>query len=931
MNTRKTETAIEVRGASTHNLKDVNCRIPHGKLTVVTGVSGSGKSSLAFDTVYAEGQRRYVETLSTYARQFLQQMRKPPVKDIAGLPPALALKQGNHVSNARSTVGTVTEFNDHLHLLFKGAGEVHCKCCGSIVRPYTVRGIVDWLLAHASGERVVILGAIQPAEEESVEVLLRSLAAEGHRRLYHEGKVVEIDSAEAIELLDGHRIEVVVDRMAVRDEQLSRLTEAVEAALAFGDGTCMVVLHDRQSDDGSEVRRPFYTTWRCSECHTQHHPVIPALFNPQSSIGGCASCGGFGRMVGLDMARVIPDPRLTVEDGVIAPFQTRSNLPWQGQLVRACMKQGVPLDVPWRKLPKAQQQFVVSGGDGWGGVTGFFELLNEDRRKAHVRIFIAQYRGYTSCTACDGSGLSEDARAVQVGGSTMADVLAMRVDEAVDWSKNLQLSDVLGRALTDLRHEIEERLRFLQDAGVGYLTLNRQARTLSGGEMHRILLATNVGRLLTDTCYVLDEPTAGLHPADTERLFAVIRRLRDAGNTVVVVEHDPDVIQQADWVIEMGPDAGEGGGHVVFEGTVAELRKRKDTQTGRSLSTRLSPELVAERSTGAYFSVSGACLHNLDGVEAKFPKGLFSVVTGPSGSGKSTLVNDVIFGLLKEARGTASSTPLAPARLDSDDFTEVVMVDQGSISTSSRSCSLTYCGAYNAVRDLFADTEAAKALKLTAGTFSFNTPGGRCDTCEGTGVQIIEMHFMADIELECEVCRGRRFKDKIVGVRWNERSISDVLAMTVSEALVFFESRATIIRRLEPLQRVGLGYLRLGQATSRLSGGELQRLKLSSYLAMTGADVSDENRLFLFDEPTVGLHMRDVDVLVRALRDLTEQGNTVIVVEHNLDLIAASDWVVDLGPGGGPAGGTVVYEGPAAGLVEAADSLTCRYLNESFA
>ena len=922
--------AITVTGASTHNLRAVNCRIPRHALTVVTGVSGSGKSSLAFDTVYAEGQRRYVETLSTYARQFLQQMRKPPVDDISGLPPALALRQGNHVSNARSTVGTVTELNDHLQLLFKGAGTVLCKNCGVVVKPHSPRSVVDWLHHNASGERVMILGGIQPSPEESVEVLLRGLAADGHRRLWFGGRVVDIDSTEALEVLGSARIDVVIDRMVVREDQASRMAEACENAFGFGDGSCVVALVDRTGDDGP-VMRPFYTGWRCSECHTAHHPLIPALFNTQSSIGACQACGGFGRMVGLDMARVVPDPRLTIEQGAIAPFQTRSNLPWQALLMKACMKLGVAVDVPWRRLPDEARHLVVHGGGGWVGVNGFFEGLNEERRHAHVRIFIAQYRGYTECVTCAGSGLSADARAVHVGGINMARIMGMRVDQALTWIRELQLEPSLQTALHDLIREVQDRLQFLHDAGVGYLGISRQARTLSGGEMHRILLATSVGRLLTDTCYVLDEPTAGLHPADTERLFAVVRRLRDAGNTVLVVEHDPDVIRQADWVIEMGPDAGEGGGHVVFEGTVAELTRRVDTTTGRSLSERGRPTLVSGVSATRWLELNDACLNNLDGVSIRIPKGYITVVTGPSGSGKSTLIDDVLHGLLKEARGVASSIPLAPAALVGDDFPEVVMVDQGSIATSSRSCALTFSGAYNLVRDLFADTELAGQLKLGAGAFSFNTPGGRCETCEGTGVQTIEMHFMADIELQCEVCHGRRFKDEVQSVKWNHASISDVLEMTVTEGLRFFGARPAVVRRLEPLQRVGLGYLRLGQPTSRLSGGELQRLKLSSYLAASDSGQATENRLFLFDEPTVGLHMRDVAVLMRALRDLALQGNTVVVVEHNLDLIAGADWIIDLGPGGGPDGGTVMYEGPAAGLVQCSESLTAQHLTSTFA
>ncbi|TVR04994.1 MAG: excinuclease ABC subunit A [Deltaproteobacteria bacterium] len=907
--------AIEVEDARTNNLRGVTCRFPHGRMTVVSGVSGSGKSSLAFDTVYAEGQRRYTETLSTYARQFLQEMQRPPVGALRRMLPALALRQGNPVSNARSTVATVTEVADHLQMLFARAGEVSCRLCGGAVSRTTVADARRWLEENVPGERVLLCGVLRPDGEEEVGPLLRQLAAEGYRRLVRGGEVVELDTVGAADALGWSRLVVVLDRLKVVAGE-PRLAAALEAAFAFGEGVAEVVLWDRTGEGEPAVRR-FDPRFTCTACGEPHPEPIPALFKPTAALGSCPVCDGYGRTVGIDPALVVPDPRRTLKEGAVVPLAVPSASRERTALRKMCERRGVPMDVPWLAMPVASRQLVMRGDGEWGGVRGMFRRLEEDRYKPQVRIFLARFRGYSECDACEGTGLGEHARVVRVGELHIGEVLTLRVSEVREWLGGLRLPADRERALAALCREIGSRLGFLEEAGVGYLTLNRASRTLSGGEMHRVLLATSIGRTLTDTCYVLDEPTAGLHPHDTARLITLVERLRDLGNTVVIVEHDPDVLGRADHVIELGPEGGDRGGELLYEGPPGGLRGT-DTPSGEMLRSRGALAGGRVAASLPRLTVRHACLHNLKDVEASFPHGMLSVVTGVSGSGKSTLVHDVLFRKLMEARGQQSSEALGPAVVDGDAFDEVVLVDQGAISRSTRSCALTFSGAYTPIRELFAETAEARQSGLKPGAFSFNTAGGRCERCEGLGVVTVEMHFMADVEIPCDVCDGRRFKDHVLRARWNGRSIADVFGMTVDEAQRFFGDRPNIVRRLEPLSRVGLGYLRLGQSTSQLSGGEGQRLKLASYVGGSGGG----RHVFLFDEPTVGLHMRDVVRLVGALRLLTDAGHTVIVVEHNLDFVAACDWVVDLGPGAGPDGGSVVYEGEVGGLAECPGSRT---------
>ncbi len=914
--------AIEVVEAATNNLKKASCAFPHGQLTVITGVSGSGKSSLAFDTVYAEGQRRYVETLSTYARQFLQQMRKPPAKALRNLQPALALRQHNSINNARSTLASVTELDDHLRLLFAGAGRIACYECGDPVFPWTPAHVVEWLRDNAEGERIIVLGGLRVMEGDDGATLLRQLVADGYRKLYIGDAAVDLDSPEATAVLDATRIEVVLDRIRV-DTTKARLSEAIEASFAFGDGRVDLVFVDREpTADGSLPRRLFQSRWVCSTCETPHHEPIPALFNSHAPLGSCPRCDGYGRCVGIAVEKVVPDTSLSIEDEAIAPFRGARYRRNKRALLSACMDAGVPTDRPWNDMDDTERDFVLNGGPDYDGVFGLFTALESRRHKAHVRIFVSRFRGYTHCRDCDGSGLGPAVRAVRVGGSDFGKVMAMRVDQAADWFEDLTLPADVGRAMESLIEQTRDRLHYLRAVGVGYLNLNRTARTLSGGELHRVLLATNLGRRLTDTCYVLDEPTAGLHAEDTERLIGVVEDLRDLGNTVLVVEHDTDVMRRADHLVEIGPLGGDRGGNVEYEGAWAGLVS-SDTATGRALSQAFDIPSPKKQKNAGSLVVRNARLNNLRGVEAVFPKQALTCVTGVSGSGKSSLVHDVLYKKLLANRGT-QSPGIENVVLEGDDFDEVVLVDQASLPSSSRSCALTLSGAYTPVRTLYAGLAAAREAGLKPGAFSFNTPGGRCERCEGLGYLNIEMHFIADVRIPCDVCDGRRFAGTVLRARYEGLNIADVFDLTIDAGIEHFAAHPAIVRRLEPLQTVGLGYLRLGQATSALSGGEAQRVKLASYIG--GSSAGSSASLFIFDEPTVGLHASDVARLRDALQQLVDAGHTVIVVEHNLDFVRSADHVIDLGPGAGPEGGALVVAGSVADVAACEESLTGAHL-----
>jgi excinuclease ABC subunit A len=924
---RADDEVIELRGVRTHNLHAVDVDIPRFALTVVSGVSGSGKSSLAFDTLYAEGQRRYTESLSTYARQFLQQMERPPVDEIRNVQPALALRQKNDVSNARSTVSTITELDDHLQLVFSHAGVTHCPNGHGPVRRDTVANVVDSLLELEEGTRVVVVGVVEATESEHRSAVLKQLVQEGYRRLYLDRETVEIDDASELDrLLDLERFPVVVDRLSLRPDDKQRIAEAVETGFGVGRGRIEIWEHDSDRE-GPHV---FDQAFRCNACAEEFVEPQPALFTFNSSLGACPNCNGFGKTIGLDFKKVIPNPNLSILDGAVAAFGTPKYSSWQRKLVEAMRDEGIPLDIPYRKLDRSHQRFIREGrkGSGWKGIRGFFKDLQKKQYKTHIRIFLAKYRGYDDCEACKGTRLSAEARNVRFHDLLIADFWDMRVEQAREWFHELEMTELEEAAVGIVVDEIRDRLDYLDEVGVGYLPLGRPSRTLSGGEMQRIHLTTSLGRSLTDTLYVLDEPTAGLHARDSAKLLEVLYRLRDLGNTVVVVEHDPEIIRGGDYVVELGPLGGEKGGNLVFQGDMETFREA-DTLTSRSLEARLVVPGRNREPATEFVRIVGALENNLDNLTVDIPHERLTAVTGVSGSGKSTLMHAILYNGWRRSQGQGGVDAGTVEALEGlEGFDEVVMMDQAALGRSSRSNPMSYTKAYDDIRKVFADTRSAKLAGLTAGDFSFNSPGGRCEDCQGLGYQTIDMHFIADVEVLCETCNGHRFTKKVLDVDYRGHNIYDVFRMTVDEGVEFFEGHTALLRKLRPLQEVGLGYVRMGQTTSTLSGGEAQRVKLATYIAAGNKRGDTRPVFFIFDEPTVGLHYADVETLVRALRKLIELGHTVAVIEHNIDLIAQCDHVIDLGPDAGPRGGKLVATGTPEEVATVEESVTGKYLRE---
>jgi excinuclease ABC subunit A len=944
--------AIIVRGARVNNLKNITFTIPFNQLTVVTGVSGSGKSSLAFDTIYAEGQRRYVESLSAYARQFLERMDKPDVDEVLGICPAIAINQKNSTRNPRSTVATQTEIHDYLRLLFARVGVTICRQCQQEVRRDTPQSIADAVLQWADGTRFYVLfpaaaGAIgynaeaespakpakRPAKSKAkpaginVKAHLMSLMGRGFTRLYDavSGETIELQSPDSYGRKDFENIFVLVDRLAVRADSRSRLVDSLETCYREGHG--QAAIHTVGEDP---QRLSFSEQFECKTCKLAYILPEPQLFSFNNPFGACPVCQGFGNTIGVDMNLVIPNPDLSLTDGAIEPG-TKPQFGWWRDELKAFAKQaGISMSKPFAELTADEQRAIIEGSNGFGGVNGLFEYLESKKYKLHVRVMLAKYRGYTRCPECRGGRLRAEARAVQVGGKTLGEVCALSIRDAAAFFGELKLSEEQTAIAERLLAEVRSRLKFMLEVGLDYLSLDRLASTLSGGEAQRIQLATHLGSSLVGALYVLDEPSIGLHPRDSARLIKILEGLRDIGNTVLVVEHEAEMMRAADHILDIGPGAGEMGGEVVYEGDYKRLLQHEHSLTGKYLRGELQIKRPKESRPPAkeQLVVRGARQHNLKNVEARIPLGALVCITGVSGSGKSTLVHDCLYAGLKHQRGDWQGAVGQFAAIEGGKFLDdIVLVDQTPIGRTPRSNPVTYIKVYDAIRETFAGTREAQAHGYNASHFSFNVPGGRCDICEGDGTVTVEMQFLADVELVCEECKGKRFKSSILDVKYRGKNIHEVLNLTVREAMAFFSQAPRIAAKLKVLDDVGLGYLRLGQSATTLSGGEAQRVKLASYLSKKAGDKS----LYIFDEPTTGLHFDDINKLLASFRRLVEAGGSLIVIEHNLDVIKTADWIIDLGPEGGDAGGEVIAAGTPDELMRNERSYTGRFLRQHLA
>jgi len=910
---------ISIRGARVHNLKSVDVTIPRNSFCVITGLSGSGKSSLAFDTLYAEGQRRYVESLSSYARQFLGRLDKPDVDAIEGIAPAIAIEQKVISRNSRSTVGTSTEIYDYLKLLFARIGRTISPISGKEVKADTVSDVVDYIQSLPEETRVMVLVPRAPDEGRTWEELMSLLAQQGYLRAMADGKVIRLDEAENQKAYKEFFL--IVDRFsAARDEETqNRMTDSISTAFFEGRGSLVLDVDgkhssfsDRFEEDGMLFERP-----------TVH------FFSFNNPVGACKVCEGFGSVIGIDEGLVIPDKSRSVFEEGVAAWRGEKMSEWKDNLIRVADKIDFPIHRPIEDLSTEQYEFLWHGNEHFGGIDAFFRYVESKAYKIQYRVMLSRYRGKTPCPDCNGSRLRKDANFVKVGGASISDLVDLPVDRCYDFFEKLKLDNSDMEIAERLLNEIRFRLSYLKEVGLGYLTLDRMSNTLSGGESQRINLATSLGSSLVGSMYILDEPSIGLHSHDTTRLMEVMRSLRDLGNTVIVVEHDEDIIRAADYIVDMGPEAGTLGGELVYQGKIDGLLACERSLTADYITGKRAiswPE--SRRSWNRKILIKGAAEHNLANVNVEIPLNILLAVTGVSGSGKTTLIKEILFPAIQRHLGLASTSVGKYKSLEGDlsEIGQIELVDQNPIGRSSRSNPATYVKAYDDVRALFASQPASDLAGYKAAHFSFNVPGGRCETCEGEGEVKIGMQFMADISLTCETCKGKRFKEEILEVRYKDKSISDVLEMTVDDAVAFFDSAkgacAKIREKVRPLQDVGLGYVKLGQPSSTLSGGEAQRIKLAFFL---GKKDKQEKTLFIFDEPTTGLHFHDVSKLLDALNALVELGHSVIVIEHNLDMVKSADWVIDLGPEGGEKGGAIVFEGTPEQMADS-DTLTARYL-----
>jgi excinuclease ABC subunit A len=968
---------LVVRGARTHNLKNIDVTLPVGKLIIVTGVSGSGKSSLAFDTIYAEGQRRYVESLSAYARQFLERMEKPDVDRIDGIAPAIAIRQKNSIRNPRSTVGTTTEIHDYMRLLYARIGRTFCRSCGREVVRETAEVVAAELAKLTAGTRLLIgfdLPVIEtsanaqevdelhevvgeqsedagsatadgaraaerePSSEASqngdrthgaAAAAIETLRRKGFRRLLVDDRAVTIDDldpATMAALSSKPMLQVVVDRLALEGDELrQRLTDSIETAYLEGGGAAWAIEQPAVAGHQSSVVHRFSERFECRACGIPYEDPQPRLFSFNNPFGACPTCHGFGNIIELDMDLVVPDRSKSILQGAIEPWSKPHYRTEFAELKRTAKKAKIRLDVPWSDLTEDEKRFVVEGGDDYEGIRGFFRWLERKKYKVHVRVFLSRYRGYLTCPDCHGARLRREARDVRVGGETIDRVSALTVSEAQKFLGELQLTDKEAAVADKVLKEIRKRLSFLSDVGLDYLTLDRLSSTLSGGEAQRINLATSLGSALVGTLYVLDEPSIGLHSRDNLRLIAILRQLRDQGNTVLVVEHDADMIKVADHIVDLGLGAGEQGGRVVFSGTLDGLMRETRSLTSKYLRQELAIPVptTRRRGSGQKIRLIGASEHNLKDVDISIPLNALTCVTGVSGSGKSTIVHDVLYAAIKRAKGGWDKRVGTFKKLEGVEYiTDTVLVDQAPIGRTPRSNPVTYLKAFDPIRELFAATKDARSRGLTASHFSFNVPGGRCEACQGEGEVRVEMQFLADVFVPCDQCDGKRFKPQVLEVRYRGRSIHQVLDLTVREALTFFSSSPKVLRRLQVLDEIGLGYLRLGQPATTLSGGEAQRIKIAAHLSSHGG----ERLLYILDEPTTGLHFDDIAKLLTAFKKLLEAGHTLLVIEHNLDVIKTADYIIDLGPEGGHAGGEVVATGTPEQVAQIDASFTGCYL-----
>jgi len=919
---------IIIKGARVHNLKNIDVAIPKNKLVVITGMSGSGKSSLAFDTLYAEGQRRYVESLSSYARQFMGRMNKPDVDYIKGIAPAIAIEQKVITSNPRSTVGTSTEIYDYLKLLFSRVGKTYSPVSGLEVKRDSVTNVVDFIAALPEDTSVTISCPLHPHSDRSIKEELAVLLQKGFLRVYFDNKLSKIeelleDESVINEQLEASALKIIIDRVSVSadDETISRIGDSVQTAFFEGKGDCYVEENekshffcDRFELDGIRFEEP-----------------TPNFFSFNNPYGACKRCEGYGKVMGIDEDLVIPDKNKSVYDGAIAAWRGEKMREWLEVLLKNALKFDFPVHRSYNHLTDEQKALLWTGNEYFRGLNDFFKHLEEQTYKIQYRVMLSRYRGKTVCPDCKGSRLRKDAAYVKVGSKSITDIVLMPLDKAFEFFQRLDLGENDTKIAKRLLGEITNRIKFLNDVGLSYLTLNRLSNTLSGGESQRINLATSLGSSLVGSVYVLDEPSIGLHPKDTQNLISVLKSLRDLGNTVLVVEHEEDIMQAADHLIDIGPAAGTEGGNLVFTGNFEQILKDEHSLTGRYLSGKEKIEIPeSRRQWHDFIEVKGARENNLQNIDVKFPLNVFTCVTGVSGSGKTSLVKRILQPAIQKVIGHYSGEQTGAYDELTGDFNkieQVELVDQNPIGRSSRSNPVTYVKAWDEIRNLYASQPSAKAAGLKPAAFSFNVEGGRCDVCQGEGEVKIEMQFMADIYLTCEACDGKRFKQHVLDVTYQDKTVSEVLDLTIDEALVFFQKEPKILAKMRPLVDVGLGYVHLGQSSNTLSGGEAQRIKLASFLIKGN---NSHKTLFIFDEPTTGLHFHDIKKLLKSFNALLDQGNTILVIEHNMDVVKCADWVIDIGLEGGDKGGKLIFEGRPEDLIKREDSFTGRFLKSHF-